>query len=647
MNGNSLHKEVVMRSRCQLYALVLLTAILFCSAASATITGTVTGPDGSPIADALVALISEYNPINIFSSVTDYNGNYEISLETIAPPSNVILSDESNDNGHTLHLSWTLSPDDEVIHYYNIYRSRNPELTNSLGLDTFSSLKDIIESEKKFTLLIAQVPKGNNSFTDSSVPLSNTVYYYWIAAVSEFQISEKVSSEYLTKVNEQTGSATNQYSFSLFQNFPNPFNPSTSIPFNLKKYGFVDLSIYNVLGQKVKTLISGHYSEGSHTVTWNARNDSGEQVGAGIYIYQLRHESQIESNKMLLIDGGGAHTFNSLTKSFYHTDKLDNTSISNANKIVSFPLEKVAENITYHITITGENIETYEESGVTIVDGNTYDFFVNRIIKDITFRNIPGGTFQMGDEDGEWSHAMPVHTVTLSSFELSTTEITNDNFAAYLNEALASGGINEPSGGIVTGKTGDYNGQEYIDLSGLNSDFSLNECWIRYRDDTFVVESGYENWPVIWVTWYGAKAYALYYGLDLPTEAEWEYSARGEKQYRYGTDDGMISTSNANYRETVINHPVEVGKYPTNPFGINDLSGNVWEWCNDWYDDYISDSVTNPTGGLYGSDRVRRGGGWGNNADYCRTAHRSYASPGNGGSSVGFRVVRRPGGVTY
>ncbi len=110
------------------------------------------------------------------------------------------------------------------------------------------------------------------------------------------------------------------------------------------------------------------------------------------------------------------------------------------------------------------------------------------------------------------------------------------------------------------------------------------------------MKSGYENWLVAWVAWYGSKSFADYYGLDLPTEAEWEYASRGGKQYMYGTADGTISTSTVNYWDTGIKHPVAVGSYPKNPFGLYDMSGYLWEWCSDWYGSYTSGSANNPTG---------------------------------------------------
>ena len=109
-----------------------------------------------------------------------------------------------------------------------------------------------------------------------------------------------------------------------------------------------------------------------------------------------------------------------------------------------------------------------------------------------------------------------------------------------------------------------------------------------------------------------------------------------------GTDDGTIDISKANYWDTGIMHPVAVGSYPNNPYGLFDMSGNVWEWCNDWSDDYPGGSVTNPTGPSTGSNRVIRGGSWGGSAGGCRSACRYRSRPPGSYNYLGFRVVRRP-----
>ncbi|MFA6471082.1 MAG: SUMF1/EgtB/PvdO family nonheme iron enzyme [Candidatus Latescibacterota bacterium] len=416
--------------------------------------------------------------------------------------------------------------------------------------------------------------------------------------------------------------------FSLGQNYPNPFNPTTTIPFTLDSPELVSIAVYNIIGQKVATVIDNYMSAGFHFVTWNGMDDRGNHVSAGIYLYQLKAGRQIETKKMLLLDGGGSHAAK--------------PSMNSGNQSVA----KSANQVTYTITIVNNVIIPYTRTGVTITYGQTMDFVVTLIdsiiiINGITFVSIPGNTFEMGDvENAGTSEERPVHSVTLTGFEMSIYEITNAQYAQFLNDAKASGDITATSSS-VEGAKGAYSKQKYIYLAGTLSGFPGARCWITYNNETFSVVSGHENWPVVWLTWYGSKAFALYYGLDLPSEAEWEYACRGGKQYLYGTDDGTFSTSKANHWNTGIYHPVEVGSYPKNPFGLYDMSGNVWEWCGDWYDSYSSSPAINPTGAETGSNRVGRGGRWYDNSWYCRSAYRVGINPSNWDFSFGFRVVRR------
>ena len=257
---------------------------------------------------------------------------------------------------------------------------------------------------------------------------------------------------------------------------------------------------------------------------------------------------------------------------------------------------------------------------------------------DLTFVTIPGGTFEMGNYENDpngYPDEKPVHTVTVSGFDMTTTEITNGQYAAYLTSALESGYITATINS-VTGKTGDYSGEEYLDL---DSTYSLRE--ISYSSGAFMVDSDAENRPVNEVSWYGAKAFADYYGLALPREAEWEYACRGGKQHKYGTDDGTLNDSNANYNENVGN-TTYVGNYPSNPYGLYDMSGNIWEWCCDVFDDYTSAGVTDPLGPSVGPHRVGRGGAWNYESKLCRSAGRCRFEPTSTFFFLGFRVVRRP-----
>ena len=144
-------------------------------------------------------------------------------------------------------------------------------------------------------------------------------------------------------------------------------------------------------------------------------------------------------------------------------------------------------------------------------------------------------------------------------------------------------------------------------------------------------------------TWFGSAAFAEHYGYVLPREAEWEYACRGgDLQFEHGTDDGTLDPDKVNYWETGFNHPVDVASFPPNPFSLYDMNGNVWEWCNDWYEDYTSASQTDPTGPSTGTELVYRGAGWYSSYRNNRSASRWMEYPWYSAIDKGFRVARRP-----
>jgi len=152
--------------------------------------------------------------------------------------------------------------------------------------------------------------------------------------------------------------------------------------------------------------------------------------------------------------------------------------------------------------------------------------------------------------------------------------------------------------------------------------------------------SGANN-PVENVTWYNANEFCQAVGGQLPTEAQWEFAARGGNKsqgYIYSgsnnlNDVGWHWENNSDYGTK------PVGQKLPNELGIYDMSGNVWEWCSDWYSDYSSGAVTNPTGPSSGTYRVLRGGGWNDDEPYCRVAYRSNPYPSDSFSNLGFRVA--------
>jgi formylglycine-generating enzyme required for sulfatase activity len=173
--------------------------------------------------------------------------------------------------------------------------------------------------------------------------------------------------------------------------------------------------------------------------------------------------------------------------------------------------------------------------------------------------------------------------------------------------------------------------------------------------------TGDSNRPVEWLTWFDATAYcaaltererlagriATNSVYRLPTEAEWEYACRGwtSTRFSYGDDPGNF-TNLANYAWYADNsgkttHPVEQ-KLP-NTWGLYDMHGNVYEWCQDWYGAYLGGIAVDPQGPATGSTRVFRGGSWHIYAWHCRTAHRDDFNPSIRDRVIGFRVVLAPG----
>jgi len=257
------------------------------------------------------------------------------------------------------------------------------------------------------------------------------------------------------------------------------------------------------------------------------------------------------------------------------------------------------------------------------------------MLTDLKLITVKGGEFMMGSNDG-YDSEKPVHKVTLSNYYIGKTEVTNRMYADFLNEYKSE-----------TVKTGDYKGQKMI--------YEYETGGLVKKDGTWQPENSKDNYPVIGVTWYGAYEYCEFYGLSLPTEAQWEYAARGgtsegqNGRMEYAGSNNLSDVgwywSNSRNSENKMykrrgTHPV--AQLKPNQLGIYDMTGNVLEWCNDWYGDYTDKEQTNPIASESGSGRVSRGGSWYNNANSCRVANRSYWYPNNRDSNLGFRACLVP-----
>ncbi len=255
---------------------------------------------------------------------------------------------------------------------------------------------------------------------------------------------------------------------------------------------------------------------------------------------------------------------------------------------------------------------------------------------DIQTVNIPAGTFTMGSPTTEVNHYSDEtqHTVTLTAFRISKYEITNAQYADFLNaKGIGSNGLYA---------------ETLIYASSGSNDFGLH-----YSSSQWIPVTGYESNPVINVTWYGATEYATYVGGTLPTEAQWEYACRAGTTTPFNTGSCLTNTQ-ANYLwshpystctntvTTPLSKTQPVGTYAPNGYGLYDMHGNVWQWCSDWYGTYPTTAQNNPTGPATGPGRVGRGSCWSNFAQDCRSAHRGYGYPNDDYYGAGFRVVFVP-----
>ncbi len=146
---------------------------------------------------------------------------------------------------------------------------------------------------------------------------------------------------------------------------------------------------------------------------------------------------------------------------------------------------------------------------------------------------------------------------------------------------------------------------------------------------------------MVGVSWFEAAAYCAWAGLRLPTEAEWERVARGPTSARYPWGDiPPLDKSRANY-DGEIGHPTPAGQYPNGRSveGVDDLLGNVWEWCSDWYGRYPKDPRLSPVGPERGDGKVVRGGSWNDNSQNARASVRDWSVPAIRLDDVGFRCV--------
>lgn len=236
--------------------------------------------------------------------------------------------------------------------------------------------------------------------------------------------------------------------------------------------------------------------------------------------------------------------------------------------------------------------------------------FLNLPFADMVY--VPGGTFKMGDDDGN-SDEKPAHNVTLNSFYMGKYEVTQGQWEHIMG--------NNPS----------YQKEPKA--------FSKEDC---------------SECPVEQVSWKDAKEFLKKLNdltkenYRLPTEAEWEYAAGGGagKRTRFGNGQDVLTQKQANYDQLAnkrdddyFMRTMKVGSFLPNRLGLHDMAGNVFEWCNDWAGDYPDSDKVNPTGPSTGTRRIVRGGSYAFPPEHCEVTHRTTQSPSYTFLNLGFRIV--------
>jgi formylglycine-generating enzyme required for sulfatase activity len=258
-----------------------------------------------------------------------------------------------------------------------------------------------------------------------------------------------------------------------------------------------------------------------------------------------------------------------------------------------------------------------------------------RPVDEMVMVYVPAGEFEMGSDASEIDaddDEFPQHSVTLDGFWIDQAEVTNAQFAAFLNE----------QGNRIEGQV------TWLDLED-------EKCLIEQVGGEYRPRSGYADHPVVEVSWHGAMAYCEWVGGRLPTEAEWEYAARGLEGGRFPWGNSFDS-KRLNYCDANCNFEwadetgndgyvgtAPVGSFPEGASWCDalDMAGNVWEWVADWYGSYSSEQQVNPTGVSSGEDRGLRGGSWYSHQRFVRTVHRGNLPPDTRDDGLGFRCVTR------
>lgn len=247
----------------------------------------------------------------------------------------------------------------------------------------------------------------------------------------------------------------------------------------------------------------------------------------------------------------------------------------------------------------------------------------NTEVNGIKMIHVKGGKYEMGktEEQIEDHEKKSTRTVSVKDFFISKYEITNEQYAKFLNEVNAQ-------------DDGSYEDKKLIDLS-------MSYCKIKYDNNRFVVDSNQKDLPVVGVNWFGAKAFCEHYNGRLPKEAEWEYAARGGTKAQKTKFSGSNNLDEvAWYKGNSDDHLHKPGSKKTNELGLYDMSGNVWEWSGNEYGEKNIANVP-ATDVTVGAIRIARGGSFKHEKMHNRVSSRFSSNyPEFSSDNLGFRFCK-------
>lgn len=367
-----------------------------------------------------------------------------------------------------------------------------------------------------------------------------------------------------------------------------------------------------------KNWVSVNPSSGNGNNTISISCSANDEAVSRTCELTVRSTHGCELNFFLSQSGIGYHTEVSTQQLYFNSEESSNTftitsndswTVSSANSWISLSLTKGTGNATIDVSVQ-KNTSTNSRTGIILVAGPNFLWNIwveqegvnyTHTVNGVSFTMIPvqGGTFQMGatsEQQDPESDEMPVHNVTLSDYCIGETEVTQELWMAVM-------------------------GSNPSNLIG-------------------------EKLPVVNVSWEDCQEFIQKLNqktgkhFRLPTEAEWEFAARGGNKSNHTKYSGSSNIDEvAWYMDNSNLQMHQVKTKRANELCIYDMTGNVYEWCQDWYGSYSSNAQMNPIGPADGIYRVNRGGSWLKREYYCRSAERSHNGPTHGYSDLGLRLA--------